>query len=148
MRTILDESDIKSGMRYLKRIVDEKRRYERVFARSPGVLDYGRKIIDGRRRSTEGQLAQATKAHLVQKSKDFVAFSTQMDFLKYEVLNGQRERLKAKVASENSSQPQQIDEDLSRNYFVQNGYRYYPFQGEYWRDELGNYQYVGVNSCE
>jgi tetratricopeptide (TPR) repeat protein len=149
MRTILDESDVKSGLRYLKRIVDEKKHFERVFAHAPGVLNYGRKIIDGRRRSAEGELAQATKAHLLQKSKDFVAFSTQMDFLKYEVLNGQREKLKAKVATEvNNGTAEKIDSDLSRNFYIQNGYRYYPFQGEYWRDELGNYQYVGVNACE
>src|SRR6185312_10108558 len=149
MRTILDESDIKSGLRYLRRIVDEKKRFDRVFAHSPSLLSYGNKVIDGRRKSTEGELAQATREHLIQKSKDFVAFSTQMDFLKYETLNGQREKLKAKVAASGSADPSaKIDSDLSRDFFIQNGYQYYPFQGEYWRDELGNYQYVGVNSCE
>jgi tetratricopeptide (TPR) repeat protein len=147
MRTILDESDVKSGLRYLKKIVDERKRFNRVFAHSPTLLAYGNKVIDGRRRATERQLADTTKEHLVQKSQDFVTFSTQMDFLKYETLNGQRERLKAKVAAGDADK-EKIDSDLSRDYYVQNGYRYFPFQGEYWRDELGNYQYVGVNACE
>lgn len=147
MRTILDESDVKSGLRYLKKVVNERKRFNRVFARSPGLLNYGNKVIDGRRRATENQLASETREHLIQKSKDFVAFSTQMDFLKYETLNGQREKLKAKVAT-GDPQSDKIDSELSRDFYIQNGYMYYPFQGEYWRDELGNYQYVGVNSCE
>ena len=34
-------------------------------------------------------------------------------------------------------------EDFDRSYYIQNGYEYWPFKGEYWLDELGNYHYCG-----
>ena len=43
---------------------------------------------------------------------------------------------------------QTVDQDATRDFYAQNGYRYWPFEGEYWRDEIGSYQYVGVNRCE
>ena len=41
----------------------------------------------------------------------------------------------------------QVDEDNQRDFYIQNGYEYWPFRGEYWLDELGNYHYVGTQSC-
>jgi len=55
--------------------------------------------------------------------------------------------LKMKLAGKDL-QSEQIDEKIDRTFYVQNGYEYYPFQGEYWLDEIGNYHYLGKQSCE
>ena len=54
--------------------------------------------------------------------------------------------LKKKITSKHLGSVQ-IIEGTSRDFFVQNGFEFYPFQGEYWLDELGNYHYVGTQSC-
>jgi hypothetical protein len=63
-----------------------------------------------------------------------------------EMLNGKKQAVKKKVAGKNL--PTTVDEKAERDFYVQNGYQYWPFQGEYWLDELGNYHYVGTQSCE
>ena len=32
----------------------------------------------------------------------------------------------------------QINKNDKREFYIQNGYQYYPFQGEFWRDEIGS----------
>jgi hypothetical protein len=71
----------------------------------------------------------------------------QAGFIRYEMINGQKEILKKRISGKDIA-PDQIDNKISRDFFVQNGYEYYPFQGEYWLDEIGNYQYLGKQSCE
>jgi hypothetical protein len=68
-----------------------------------------------------------------------------MSFLRYEMLNGQRMSMKKKVATVDL---EKVDSNVSRDFYIQNGYRYWPTEGEYWRDEIGSYQYLGVNACE
>ena len=41
----------------------------------------------------------------------------------------------------------QVDEKADRKFYIQNGFEFWPFQGEYWLDELGNYHYLGVSAC-
>lgn len=64
------------------------------------------------------------------------------DFLKLEMLGGKRRQLKAQMSGQTA-----VDEALERDDYVKNGYRYWPFQGEYWKDEIGNYFYLGENRC-
>lgn len=78
---------------------------------------------------------------------ELVDLFEQEGFIRYEMINGKKEQLKKKVAGKDLPKGQ-IDEDNSRDYYIQNGYQYWPFRGEYWLNELGNYHYVGTQSCE
>ena len=84
--------------------------------------------------------------HLVFFQKELQNFVNQEKYLRYESLRGKRELLKKKITSKHLGNVQ-IIEGTSRDFFVQNGFEFYPFQGEYWLDELGNYHYVGTQSC-
>jgi hypothetical protein len=59
----------------------------------------------------------------------------------------QKEKLKDRIAGR-AEREKTIDDDSDRNYYVKNGYDYWPFKGEFWLDEIGNYFYVGKQSCE
>ncbi|MNT91393.1 hypothetical protein D3C72_2324820 [compost metagenome] len=63
------------------------------------------------------------------------------------MINGRKEGLKKKIAGKDLGE-EQIDDNVDRKFYIQNGYEYYPFQGEYWLDEIGNYHYLGKQSCE
>ena len=80
-------------------------------------------------------------------ASDLRDFDEQGEFLKLERVRGQRLSVKKEIAGKNV-QKKQITEDDSRSYFIKNGFEYWPYQGEYWLDELGNYHYVGVSACE
>jgi hypothetical protein len=71
--------------------------------------------------------------------------SQQVGFLQIEMISGKKEIVKKELAGRGIDG--RIDDKNERNYYVQNGYEYWPFSGEYWLDEIGNYQYVGVRSC-
>jgi tetratricopeptide (TPR) repeat protein len=146
MRTILEEPDIKNLAEYLDKINKERKAVERIYSKT-SLGPYGRQILEGRKRNIQKVLGRLFKERLETKLQEFHEFVTQFEFLKYEAINGQRTTLKEKIATEDG-QGSQIDRELGRDYFVDNGYRFWPFEGEYWRDEIGNYQNVGVNRCE
>jgi tetratricopeptide (TPR) repeat protein len=145
MRTLLEDPDIRILAEYMDKLQKEKKILEKIYGRT-SLLSYGNQIIEGRKRATQKQIGSMVKNRLVSKLQEFNEFATQFEFLKYEAINGQRTTLKEKIASEEVEK--QIDTEFSRDYYVQNGYRFWPFEGEYWRDEIGNYQNVGVNRCE
>jgi len=61
------------------------------------------------------------------------------------MINGRKEQLKKKIAGKAT---EEVDEKVDRTFYVQNGFEYWPFEGEYWLDEIGNYHYLGKQSCE
>ena len=146
MRTLLEDPDIRILAEYLDKLAKEKKILEKIYGRT-SLLSYGNQIIEGRKRATMKQIGGLVKNRLVAKLQEFNEFATQFEFLKYESINGQRTTLKEKIAANDQTETQ-IDQEFSRDYYVQNGYRFWPFEGEYWRDEIGNYQNVGVNRCE
>lgn len=146
LRTLLEEPDLRLRVNYLEKINRERKILEKIYGKT-SLYAYGNQILEGRKRAIQKQLGGEIKNRLAAKLLEFNEFATQFEFLKYETINGQRTSLKKKIA-ENIPEKNQIDGDFTRDYYVQNGYRFWPFEGEYWRDEIGNYQYVGVNRCE
>lgn len=144
MRTILEEHDVKGQVSYLKRLGAERKQLFKLFANSPAILSYGAQIIKGRRYSISRSIGQKVEKHLSDKVLEISDFVSQVDFLKYEKLNGERARERARMQVDFKDR---VDSEISRSYYIQNGFRYWPFEGEYWRDELGNYQFVGENAC-
>jgi hypothetical protein len=92
-------------------------------------------------------IGSKVKNHLTKIQSELVDFDEQSSFIRYEMLNGKKEVLKNKILDKNkiTKSPSVVHD---RSFYVQNGYEYYPFQGEYWLDEVGNYHYLGKQSCE
>jgi hypothetical protein len=65
----------------------------------------------------------------------------------FEMLNGKKDQVKKNIlTTDEKSEDEKQQED--RSFYIQNGYEYWPFQGEYWLDEIGNYYYLGKSRCE
>jgi tetratricopeptide (TPR) repeat protein len=149
IRTLLQQNDISVEMRYLNKLRREELLLKRLYGggyKSP-VLEYGSKIIAGRAKASRTRMAVRLQDHLKKIVDSYGEFALQVNFLKYEMLGGMRTSLKDKMAS-SGTESQSLGQDRGREFYVKNGYRYWPFQGEFWRDEMGSYQYVGVNVCE
>ena len=85
-------------------------------------------------------------AHLVAIHNELLDLLEQEALLRYEITNGRMEEVKKRIAGKQLPE-KQVDESNERDFYVQNGFEYWPFKGEYWLDELGNYHYVGTQSC-
>jgi outer membrane protein assembly factor BamD (BamD/ComL family) len=149
MSSILKQSLIRSNVHYYEMLVAENQLIAKM---SPGwqqsaLGKFGKRIIERRRASTQDLVGKLTRNHLLKMKSELRDFFEQNDFLKLEMLGGKKEVV-AKEISGRKIQRKQITDDASRNFFIANGYEYWPFQGEYWLDELGNYHYVGVQACE
>ena len=147
VRSILDEGNVKRSFGYLKALNEEKARIEAMpsIARSSlGV--YAMRVLANRFKNSKVSTGDLVKAHLVTMNKNLSDFFEQASFIRYEMINGKKELLKKKIAGKDA--PLQIDEKVDRVFYTQNGYEYWPFDGEYWLDEIGNYHYLGQQSCE
>lgn len=143
----LSEGDIQRAFGYMGALFDEKARLEKIPALARSSMgNYANKIINNRIRNTKAYIGDHVRAHLVNMKAELKDLYEQAAFIRYEMINGRKEQLKKKIAGKDI--PKTIEEDVDRKYYVQNGYEYWPFDGEYWLDEIGNYHYLGKQSCE
>lgn len=147
-RQVLKEGDVKRLFGYLARIEDEKKRLE---SQPPSWVNSGlgreaRSFLDRRIQATRSDLGRLTKGHLRKMLAEIDDIRQQVAFLEVEVARGRTESKKQELAGKVLDR--RVDQQSERNFYVQNGYEYWPFVGEYWLDEIGNYQYVGVRACD
>jgi tetratricopeptide (TPR) repeat protein len=149
MSSILKQSLIRSNVHYYEMLMTENQLIAKMSPswQQSALGKFGKRIIERRRASTQDLVGKLTRNHLLKMKSELRDFFEQNDFLKLEMLGGKKEVV-AKEISGRKIQRKQITDDASRNFFIANGYEYWPFQGEYWLDELGNYHYVGVQACE
>lgn len=148
LNNILDQGNIRRAYGYLSALDAEKAKIdENPSFRSSSIGRYALQIIANRRKSTQLAIGDMAKAHLLNMRAELRDLYEQAGFIRYEMINGKKEALKKKLAG-NDLVEETVDEDVDRAFYVQNGYEYYPFKGEFWLDEIGNYHYLGKSSCE
>ncbi len=148
-RKIFKEADFSRGYSYIVNLRSEKQTMQQMSSRwktSP-VGQYSIKILDRRITRAEEASGLIAKRHAQDIHRDLLELFKQHDFARFEMSNGKKEILKKQILASNTSS-KQIDSDNERSYYIQNGYEYWPFQGEYWLDEIGNYYYLGKSRCE
>lgn len=148
LRYVIGKPDIDRGLDYLRKLYEEKRRLESMpvgFLESP-LGRYSTRLLIGRVKTAQKLIGIKARIHLMYMKGELKDLDEQVSYLRYEMIGLQKELLQKKIAA--SDQPQAtIDEDTDRNEYVKNGYEYWPFRGEFWLDEIGNYFYVGKSSC-
>jgi len=145
---IYQEGNVRRSMVYIKKLVEEKRAIEdNPQFRTLPVGAYSLKIVSNRIKGAKARTGDMVKAHLENMNIELKDLQEQSSLIRYEMINGQKESIKKRLAGKDLSDVQ-VDDEQDRSFYVQNGYEYYPFQGEYWLDEVGNYHYLGKQSCE
>ena len=104
-------------------------------------------IINRRIESVQKAAGKEVRATLLEMRGELKRLNLSEEYLRYDMLRGKREFLKKKISNKYLDK-MQIDQKISRNYYIQNGYEYWTFSGESWRDEIGNYHYLGKQNCE
>lgn len=77
---------------------------------------------------------------------DIKDFTAQFELTKYEAINTKKQVLRAKTYVEKDDAVAS-NVNKERNFYLENGFRFWPYQGEFWVDEIGSYQYLGTNRC-
>jgi tetratricopeptide (TPR) repeat protein len=144
---ILKEGDVKRAFDYLKALNEERTKLDGMTNISRSAMgSIGRKILSNRFKNAKISIGEMVKSHMITMRIDLHDLYEQAGFIRYEMINGEKEQLKKKIAGKDV--PKMANESIDRSVYVQNGYEYWPFEGEYWLDEIGNYHYLGNQSCE
>jgi len=148
-RDIMREGDFKHNYTYLGRLRAEQDLINRqsTIWKKASVGVYASKLIKGRIDTTIKLTGNVVRTHMVAMRNELADLFEQYSFARYEMLNGKKEALKKKIQGKGILS-KQIDEDTNRDFYIQNGFEYYPFKGEYWLDEIGNYHYLGTQGCD
>lgn len=146
---IINKPNVRRNLNYIKALEGELARMDKLTVgwKTSGIGKYAKRVVDKRMRSTKNVIGKQARNHLRRVKSELRDFFEQSDFLKFEMISGKKETLRKEIAGKGVVK-KQITEDETRSYFIGNGFEYWPYQGEYWLDELGNYHYVGVQACE
>jgi tetratricopeptide (TPR) repeat protein len=90
-----------------------------------------------------GEIARKRVERLV---NEFRVLITRVIKIEYEILQGEKGSLEEDVRSESQSDSSGRVKDIS-NVRIDDEHEFWPFLGEYWRDELGYYRYKLLNKC-
>ena len=90
-----------------------------------------------------GEIARKRVERLV---NEFRVLITRVIKIEYEILQGEKGSLEEDVKSESQSDSSGRVKDIS-NVRIDDEHEFWPFMGEYWRDELGYYRYKLLNKC-
>jgi tetratricopeptide (TPR) repeat protein len=149
VRTLMDEAPLKNLLSYMSKLEAEKIKLAKLFDTPAGlpVLKYGSKILATRLNKAAANAGDSLRQSLLDKEQNLALLAGDMSLLRYEVLNSKKKAARSKYINKLHGIDDQLNGKESRSFYVSSGYRYWPFEGEYWRDEIGNYQYLGVNLC-
>ncbi len=148
VRRISREGDFSTLHHYITKLKEERdliQQFPYSWRRSM-VGKYSTKLIRKRLKNAQKKAGGRALRHLKVIRAELQGFFTQEQYLRYEMLRSKRGFLKKKIAQKRTTGIS--IEDFDRSFYIQNGYEYWPFQGEYWLDELGNYHYIGTGSCK
>ena len=148
LRKVSREGDFKRSRRYIQKLRNE---VASIKSRSKdwqnsSIGRYSLKVINTRISKAKKKAGRQVREHLVSVKSELVDLFEQEGFVRVEQINSKREAIKKRVAGKDLPEAQ-VDDNKDRDFYIQNGYEYWPFRGEYWLDELGNYHYVGTHSC-
>ena len=147
-RRILKEGDFQRSYGYIKELIREKRRIESMpyVWRESALGRYAKKVLVTRILKARKKAGKQIRAHMIAIKADLRDLFEQESFIRFERGNSVRESLKQKVTGRGLP-GKQVNESRTRDFYIRDGFEYWPFRGEYWLDELGNYHYVGTHSC-
>ncbi len=145
---IAREPDFQNTFQYIRKLIEERKRIDTLPAswQNASIGNYAKKVLNTRLKKAKQKAGKIVRNHLLNIKEELIDLIEQEGFARYEMINGRKESLKKRIAGKDLPQ-QTVDESRKRDFYIQNGYEYWPFSGEYWLDELGNYHYVGTQSC-
>jgi len=130
------------GVRKLNEVIEllqEERRSLAKFSRNDGMRKM-MAMVEEAEKSVSQELGSSLQRLHRRKLAQLMQEREQANYLKVEIITGEKEL----IEGQQGLPPKRVvDVETS----VASAYHFWPFQGEYWEDELGTYVYTTESSC-
>lgn len=148
LRHLNRSSKVRARAGYYFNLEEETTRIENMGAWSTStVASYAKATVQKRKQGSLIRLGRALREEMLQYRKELDGFDDQKELIKFELVSAEKEEARKKLEGRDDFDSE-VNPVSSRFSFRKNGYEYWPFQGEYWLDEIGNYHYLGASRCE
>jgi hypothetical protein len=97
-------------------------------------------LIQEAEKGLETQMGSAMQRIHRKKLTDLLAQREQANYLKVEIVTGEKDM----IEGQRGLPPKRVT-DVETS--VASGYHFWPFNGEYWQDEMGTYVYTTESAC-
>ncbi len=149
LRHLNRNSKVKSKSEYYYNIQDEIARVDLIQGWSRFKIKAAVKnSLLIRKRSSLKRLGRVLRKEIIKIKDELVGFEDQKELIKFELISSEKEQARKRLERRDGFFKDKKDLKVSRFSFTKDGYEYWPFQGEYWLDEIGNYHYLGASRCE
>ena len=118
-----------------------------MLAKNKSFSIFAERVFSNRIKTVQKKMSDGFSRYIVQTKKQMDDYNQQFDLVKYEALNVRKNYFKLTSTMSEEEKAKLTSVADKRDFYTENGYRYWPFEGEYWIDEIGNYQFIGQNRC-
>ena len=146
---ISKEGDFLKVHNYVGKLIEEIERTKELSSswKRSSLGRYARRTLNVRVKKAQVKAGRVVRRHLIKIASELEEFFEQRELIKFEMIKGRKAEHIFQEKNKNIKN-ETIDALRSREFYIQNGYDYWPFEAEYWLDELGSYYYLGVHSCK
>lgn len=149
LRHLNRNSKVRSKSDYYTNIEAEIRNIDAIEGWSGSTVGaVAKNSLKVRKKASLKRLGRALREELIKTQRELIGFGDQKELVKFELISSEKEQARKKLEGRDDFSEEGGSTKASRFTFTKNGYEYWPFQGEYWLDEIGNYHYLGASRCE
>jgi hypothetical protein len=148
-RAVLSDRSLARRFEYVKELDRELSQHEKADPawKSTAVANAVLTDITLQRSLTVNETGELAKQRITRLVGELAQLIKRVIKIEYEILQGQKGQLEQEIVQEQQVLGTGKVTDVG-NVRVDDEHQYWPFTGEYWRDELGYYRYKLLNRCE
>jgi tetratricopeptide (TPR) repeat protein len=147
-RAVLTDRSLAKRFEYVRELDKEKAQYEKadVTWKSTAVATNIDADIGVSRALMVNEAGDIARKRIERLVSELTALNTRVVKIQYEILEGEKKQEEEDMRSETAHSRSRQAQELSK-INVDDEHQFWPFTGEYWRDELGYYRYKLLNKC-
>lgn len=148
VHNVKSSADFMSVDSYLDKLKKEMKTFAELsssWQKSP-LGEYAHRLLEQRNGYARRSAGKQIRNQLLNIRKTFAQMFRQYDFASYELSSARKKFIKEEIVRKNFGLSSDI-ENQSRDLLIENGIEYWPYEGEYWLDEIGNYHSLGSYRC-
>ena len=147
-RAVLTDRSLAKRFEYVRELDKEMAQYEKadVAWKSTAVATNISSDIGVNRALMVNEAGEMARKRIERLVGEMAALHTRVIKIKFEILEGEKKQEEDDLRAEQSKARDRKARDIV-TITVDDEHQFWPFTGEYWRDELGYYRYKLVNKC-
>jgi tetratricopeptide (TPR) repeat protein len=147
-RAVLTDKSLAKRFEYVRELDKELTQHDKadVAWRSTAVANNIFSDIGVNRALMVNEAGEMSRKRIERLVGEFAALTVRVTKIKFEILEGEKRQEEEDLKSEQAKNRDRKAKDIV-TINVDDEHQFWPFTGEYWRDELGYYRYKLANKC-